>query len=251
LVVDTFYDTWDNTIKLEEGILLKTHIKLGIKEAMPVILGYIPVAITFGLLVKLEGLSLLQAFMFSSIVFAGAAQFMAINSLSIGLSNPQIIVATLLLNFRHVLMSTSISSRLNPEARRFSPVIAFFVTDESYALTSHRKDISHIYILSLQIANYTSWIVGTIIGFVAGQWIPEFIVSCMGITLYAMFAALLVPEIKKGHRALIMALMAGLFNYLFMKIPFLASGWHFIIAVIITAVIGTVIFKDEEVEHFE
>jgi predicted branched-subunit amino acid permease len=148
-------------------------------------------------------------------------------------------------------MSTSISSRLSREARRFSPLIAFFVTDESYALTSHRDNISHVYILSLQIANYASWIIGTIIGFIAGQWIPEFIVSCMGITLYAMFAALLVPEIKKGHRALIMALMAGVLNYLFMRIPFLAQGWHFIIAVIVTAIIGTVIFKDEEVEHFE
>jgi 4-azaleucine resistance transporter AzlC len=228
-----------------------SEFKQGIRDAMPVILGYIPVAITFGLLVKIEGLSFIDALLFSSIVFAGAAQFMAVNSIHLGYSYPQIILATLLLNFRHVLMSTSISSRLDQKARPYSPLIAFHVTDESYALTSHKKIIKHVYMLSLQIANYFSWILGTVIGYLAGQWIPEFIVSCMGITLYAMFASLLVPEIKKGHKALVLALLAGGLNYLFIQISFLKTGWHFITAVIVAAMIGTVLFPQEEVEHFE
>lgn len=221
------------------------EIKQGIKDASPVILGYIPVAITFGLLVKLEHLSLLEAILFSSVVFAGAAQFMAINAIHMGLSNPQIIVATFLMNLRHILMSTSIASRLEDDSKKYGPIIAFYVTDESYALTTHKKTLKHPYLLALQIANYLSWLTGTIIGYLIGEWVPQVLVVSMGIALYAMFAALLIPEIKKGFIAIILAVFAGGLNRILMEVDVLSTGWHFIVAVISSAALGSLIFRRE------
>lgn len=187
-------------------------IKEGIKDGLPIVLGFIPVGIAFGLIAKNEGMPIYFTIMLSSIVFAGASQFMAVSSLALGIYYPQIIIATLLMNFRHFIMSISIASRLDKKSLKYRPIIAFFVTDESFAVTSVHKNLEHNYILVVQIIAYLTWNIFTIVGFVAGSFLPELLQQSMGITLYVLFAVLLIPEMKKTKEAIFVAITAGVIN---------------------------------------
>ena len=102
----------------------------GLRLGVPIVFGYVPVAIAFGLVSRDAGLPPHVALLFSALVFAGASQFMAVEMLMLGIDGLQIIAATLAVNFRHFLMSSSIASRV-PE-----PVVAFGITDEVFAVAS-------------------------------------------------------------------------------------------------------------------
>lgn len=221
------------------------RIKEGVKAATPIVLGYIPVGIAFGLIAKNEGMPLFFTVMLSGIVFAGASQFMAVHAVAMGLYFPQIIVATFLMNFRHLIMSISMASRLEDESMAFRPMIAFFVTDESYAVTSLSETLHHKYLLAVQLTAYLTWNFATIVGFFAGGLLPKLLQKSMGITLYILFAALLIPEIKKSREPLVIALIAGGINSFLAYGGFFDSGWNLVISMVLAACFGYVIFKEK------
>jgi 4-azaleucine resistance transporter AzlC len=220
------------------------HIKNGICSATPIILGYIPVGIAFGLIAKNEGMPFFFTILLSSVVFAGASQFMAVHAVALGLYFPQIILATFLMNFRHLIMSISIASRLEDDSKNYRPLIAFMVTDESYAVTSLSRSLHHRYLLSVQFIAYLTWNIATIIGFFVGGLLPKLLQQSMGITLYVLFAALLIPEIKRAKEPLIIALIAGLINSLLTYTAWFDGGWNLVISMILAASVGYIIFKE-------
>src|SRR5699024_6281116 len=93
--------------KAKDSFGRKAMFQRGLQAGFPIILGYIPVAITFGVLAAQGGLSLIQLTMMSALVYAGASQFMGVNMIVAGSAAVEIIVATLVLNFRHFIMSLS------------------------------------------------------------------------------------------------------------------------------------------------
>src|SRR5665648_872086 len=111
-------------------------IRDSFRRATPIVFGYVPVAIAFGILSKTIGLSLLETTLISLIVYSGAAQFMFLNLLIVGVGPIEIIVTTFLINFRHFLMSVSLASKLNSTNKRWFPLLAFGVTDETFAVVS-------------------------------------------------------------------------------------------------------------------
>ena len=95
----------------------------GILASIPIFIGYIPVAITFGLLAKATGLTLLESFLFSALVFAGASQFMALQLMSLGVAHLQIIAITFIMNFRHFLMSSYLSTLFPTHEHHWLPLL--------------------------------------------------------------------------------------------------------------------------------
>lgn len=221
-------------------------IKEGIKSAVPIILGYIPVGIAFGLITSNEGMPLYFAILLSSVVFAGASQFMAVKSVALGIQFPQIIIATFLMNFRHLIMSLSMASRLDHKSKKYRPLMAFFVTDESYAVTSLTEKLHHRYLLGVQISAYLTWNVFTIVGYLVGGLLPTILQQSMGITLYILFAALLVPELKRSNSAVVIALLAATINTLLTYLKLFDSGWNLVLAMIFSAAIGLIVFEEED-----
>ena len=118
--------------------MLKGDYFRGVRTAIPILIGYFPAAMTFGLIAKNMDIDLVHACLMSIMVFAGASQFMALNLIASGIATVEIVIATLLMNFRHFLMTASLSSKLQ-EGSRFLPVIAFGVTDETFAIASTRE----------------------------------------------------------------------------------------------------------------
>ena len=221
----------------------------GVRTAIPILIGYFPAAMTFGLIAKNMDIDLVHACLMSIMVYAGASQFMALNLIESGIATGEIIIATLLMNFRHFLMSASLSSKLQ-EGSRFLPVIAFGITDETFAIASTREQkFSSGFLIGLESVVYSSWIAGTAVGHTLGRVLPHAIQRSLGIALYALFIAILVPAVKRSHRAAVIALLSAGCHVLLSEIRILSSGWNIIIAILFGAAVGSLLFnKSPEVD---
>jgi 4-azaleucine resistance transporter AzlC len=226
----------------------------GVRAAVPVMVGYLPAGMTFGILAQGLPIHIADLIGFSGVVFAGASQYMAINLLKTGAAYLEIIVATFLLNFRHFLMSTSLSQRLGepigsqrdnrrgPRNRAWRAVIAYGITDETFSVAStETRKLTPKYIAGLGLFSWLSWNVGSLIGFLGGSYLPERLGSAMGVALYALFAALLLPQVKKKMVTAAFAGIAAVLHYLLNLLPILGKGWAFIISMVVAAAIGALV----------
>lgn len=224
----------------------RDEIKEGFISAMPMIIGYFPIAMAFGLLAKNTQLNFRDTTLFSAMVFAGASQFMALDLIAAGVSFGSIILATFLLNLRHVVMSASLSLRLKDVKRSYLPLIAFGITDESFSVASFRKEkLTVAYVLVLFFTSYGSWLLGTLAGYLVGGILPVSLQSSLSIGLYAMFVGILIPEIKGSRNILYLAIISAIIYSLTYYTGVLHSGWDIILAIVVSSVVGVFIFTDE------
>jgi len=217
----------------------------GIKAGIPICIGYLPIAMAFGLLAKGAGLSVTGGTLMSALVFAGASQFVAVNMLSLDMGLIQIILTTFILNFRHFLMSASLTQRLKTDKPFWLWLVGFGITDETFAVATlqEKKNLSPFYLLGLNFSAYVSWVFGTTSGFIIADSLPEVVQSSMGIALYAMFIGLLMPSVKKSRSVGAVALLGALFNIIFSR--FIAPGWALVLAAILGALAATFFLKKE------
>lgn len=225
-------------------------LKEGFIASLPIVIGYFPIAIAFGLMAKNTSLSLWDASLLSILVYAGASQFMALELIYAGVSPLNIIIATFLLNIRHMMMTASLSIDFKDIPKRALPLIGFGITDETFSVISFNKDkISLPFVSIVCLLSYLSWGLGTIVGYAIGEIVPATLQSSLSIGLYAMFAALLFPEIKKSNRTLFIALLAAAIYAVIYYTNILNSGWDIIAAIVLSSWIGVLVFEEhEEVE---
>lgn len=210
----------------------------GIQAGLTIAVGYMPIALAFGLLAKNTGISLLHTVGMSLFVFAGASQFMALGLLALGTGTVEIIFSTFIVNIRHMLMSMSINEKALPESKLRRLVYAFGITDEVFAVASTREgSVGSHYLYGLSGMAYSSWVINSGIGYAAGAALPPAFQQGMSVALYAMFIGLLIPSVKKYRKALFLAVAAGLLNSLL--VLFLPVGWA-----IIGATIGAVLLME-------
>lgn len=218
------------------------HIREGVKEGIPVALGYLPIAMTFGVLSKTADVTLGESFLFSSVVYAGASQFMALNMILLGSGISQIIITTLLLNLRHLLMSASLSQRLEANNGRLLPFISFGVTDEAFSIASAREGkVNPVFFMALHLTGYFSWNTGTVLGYLAGELLPPVLSSSMIVGLYAMFVAILIPQMKGAFKITFLVILSGVVNTLIKKSGVVTRGWDIVLTITIVSVIGVVL----------
>ncbi|MFC4024552.1 AzlC family ABC transporter permease [Oceanobacillus longus] len=224
-------------------------IKKGIFTGLPIMLGYLPVAITYGVLAKQAGMSLTELTLMSVLVFAGASQFMAVNMIAVGTGAVEIIIATFVLNFRHFVMSLSFMNQLRNFSLKWKIPLSFGLTDESFAVSSVNKDEAKmekgaLFYGTIIIIAYVSWIFGSFLGGVLGDVIPDRLSQSMGIALYAMFIGLLLPSVKKDKRIAVIALFAMLINALCIQLG-MSTGWAIVVGTIIGGMSGIYLLKEE------
>jgi len=224
----------------------RIEIKKGIYSGFPVFIGYFPIAVTFGLLAKSVNISLFESFCFSALVFAGASQFVGLNMLHAGIGIGEITFTVFLLNFRHFLMSATLSSKIL-FSRLLIPVIAFGVTDETFAVAAMKKDkLSESYMIALNFTAYTGWVSGTVAGYAAGDFLPGDIQASISICLYAMFVAILIPAVKRSFKAGAVALIAGIINSILGYSGVFSSGWNIVISIMAASLSGMLLFMSKE-----
>lgn len=229
-----------------------TMMKQGLQASLPIALGYIPVAITFGVLAMQAGMSLLEVTLMSALVYAGASQFMGANMIAVQASAIEIIVATFVLNFRHFIMSLSFANTVRetvPLRGRF--LLSLGLTDESFAVTAIEKGkakerYSTYYYGTVFLTAYLSWVGGSFLGGLLGEVIPEQLSQSMGIALYAMFIGLLIPAVKVNVRLAYIVVVAMLINALFSQ--FISSGWAIVLGTIIGGATGIYFLREDTKE---
>jgi len=226
----------------------KTGLKQGVRSAIPIIIGYFPVAMAFGLLANTINVSFLDSFLFSLLVFAGASQFMALDLIKAGIATGDIILATLLLNLRHMMMSASLAVKIKETKRKWLFFIAFGITDETFAVASLKEGkLTGLFLLALQGLSYSAWVCGTVVGYLVGAILPAIVQNSLGIGLYAMFAAIMAPEIRRSFDVFILTLISGVLYGIIYYLKILPSGWDIIGTILISSILGVLILKDKEV----
>ena len=225
----------------------------GIKDGIPIGLGYLAVSFAFGIQAEAIGLQPWQAALMSLTNVTSAGQFAALGMIAAGASYWEIALTQLVLNLRYCLMSCVLSQKLERDAglgHRFG--IAFGVTDEIFALSSlHPGALSPFYTYGLMTAAIPGWVLGTFLGVISGDLLQGNIVSALGLAIYGMFIAIIIPPAKRDKVVLKVVLAAMLLATLFRYLPGLSSissGFQIIIIAIVVAGLAAWLFplKDGE-----
>ena len=235
------------------------EILRGVRAGAPVAVGYVPMAMAFGVLATQGGrtgqplLSFLQAGAMSLFVYAGASQFASLGMLAAGASALSIVLATFVLNFRHFLMSVSLSRRLplrkgGHAVYHVLPLaLGFGITDETFVVASLEERLTVRYFVGLIATVYLAWFTGTLIGAGFSSLIPPVIARGMGVALYAMFIAILVPGVKKSVVNGLVAVAGGVLAWgASVLVPAIPGGWRIVIAILVASAIGALIGGDED-----
>ena len=224
--------------------MTKDKVKEGIIVALPIVIGYFPIAMAFGLLSKNTSINFRDTSFLSMMVYAGASQFMALDLILAGVSTGSIILATFLLNLRHMMMSASLAVEFQDMNKKFLPLVAFGITDETFSVISFNKDkINLPFVLTINFLSYSSWVLGTMTGYLVGEILPVSLQSSLSIGLYAMFAALLFPEIKKSKNTLFLSIISVVVYIILFYSKVFTSGWDIILGIIISSILGVIIFS--------
>ncbi len=215
----------------------------GVVDGLPICLGYLSVAFAFGIFAVGKGFTVLEALFISMTNVTSAGQQAAIPIIAAGGSFIELAVAQLVINIRYALMSVSLSQKLDSNVRLFDRfVISFVNTDEVFAVASGKDGaVGRNYLYGLILTPYLGWSLGTLLGAGAGNILPTAIVSALGIAIYGMFVAIVVPATKKNKATAFCVLTAIALSCAFEYIPFLnliPSGF----AIIICAVVASAIF---------
>lgn len=195
----------------QKGNIIAQGFIYGLRKGTPIAVGYIPSALACGILCKTAGITSIESVFMSFIVFAGASQFVAINLLILGSSIPEIVLATAVLNMRHMMMSSALARRLVPGISAIKKTwICFELTDESFSVAAMQKEplLSSEFMFGLNIVGHCTWTLGTLLGYFGTSILPESVQDSMGIALYALFIGLLLPSVRKSNPALVVAAIA-------------------------------------------
>ena len=229
----------------------------GITDGLPICVGYVSVAFAFGIFATESGMTLMQALLISMTNVTSAGQLAAVPIIAAGGSLAELAMAQLVINLRYALMSVSLSQKLDRSVGLFHRFIISFVnTDEVFAVASGKKgSVGKPYLYGLILTPYLGWSLGTLVGAGAGNILPDAVTSALGIAIYGMFVAIVMPQAKASRKTALCVLTAIAFSCAFFYIPLLSkipAGFTIIICAVaasaIFAVAAPLPFVDEEGE---
>jgi predicted branched-subunit amino acid permease len=237
-------------------MLENNSFKKGVRDGIPICLGYISVAFAFGILATSSGLSVLEAVLISALNVTSAGQLAAVPIIALGGGFFELALTQLVINMRYALMSVSLSQKLGRSvslADRF--LISFVNTDEVFAVAmSNSLGVGRNYMFGLILTPFLGWTGGTLLGALAGNILPQVIVSALGIALYAMFIAIVIPTASEDKRVALCALCAVVFSCILYFTPGLRdipSGFSIIISSVLASLVFAIFAQIEDEEEGE
>lgn len=215
----------------------------GLKRGLPIAMGYLPVSFTFGLMAVNGGLPLWMTVFISLSNVTSAGQFAGTKLILAGAGYLEITLTTFVINIRYMLMSLSLSQKLEPKIPLWQRLIfGFGITDETFLVASSEPGLlTNEYMLGLISTPILGWTLGTLLGGLICSALPEALSAAMGIALYSMFIAILVPPAKASRPVLYIILVSVATTLVLRYLPlfsFISSGFRVIIATIVGAAFG-------------
>lgn len=230
---------------------MKSNFLRGMYHGIPIALGYLSVSFGFGIMAAKAGLSVLAASAISATNLTSAGQAAGVDIIAASGTIIEMILVQLTINIRYSLMALSLSQKLD---RKFTAphrlAASYGITDEIFAVCSAQKQpLTPAYMYGMILVAFIGWVTGTALGAEAGQLLPATVNSAMGIVLYGMFLAIIIPPSKKQKSVFTVVIAAAavsiLFKYVFTMV---SGGFAVIISAVAASLVGAALFsvKDEE-----
>lgn len=226
----------------------------GIKDAVPIGVGYLAVSFSLGIAARNAGLTPFQGFLLSFTCNASAGEYAVITLIAAGATYFETALATLIANARYILMSCAMSQRLAPDMPFIHrPLMAYDITDELFGITVARPGyLNPYYTYGAVLTAAPCWAVGTMLGVVAGNVLPQRLVSALGVALYGMFLAVIIPPAKKSRGIAVLIIVCFACSLAAEYIPIirgLSEGTRTVILTVLIASAAAAVFpKDPEAE---
>lgn len=233
---------------------MNNDFKTGVKHGIPICLGYIPVSFTFGFMAVSAGLPKWTAILISLTNLTSAGQFAGITLIGAGTAYFELGLTVFIINLRYMLMSLSISQKIERKINTLERMLfSFGITDETYVVSSLQPNkLTSAYMFGLISLPIFGWNLGTILGVFISDLLPITLQNALGIALYAMFIALIIPPARKERKVLIIIIIAVAIMCMFRYIPFfsgISSGFRIIISSVAAAAAGAYFFPNKEEEQ--
>lgn len=219
--------------------------KKGLKDGIPICLGYFSVSFAFGIFAIENGLTVFQATIISLTNLTSAGQLAGVPIIMSG-TLPELALSQLIINSRYSLMSVSLSQKFSHKVKlKDKLLISYGNTDEIFAVAvSQKGEIGKRYMLGLMLLPIIGWTSGTLIGAVAGNILPAMVTAALGLAIYGMFIAIVVPVAKKEKATAICVAIAIVLSCAFKYVPLLSkvpTGFTVIICSVVAAGILAVV----------
>ena len=229
----------------------------GVKDGIPICLGYLAVSFTFGIMAKNANLSVWEAVLISASNVTSAGQFAGLSLITAGASYLEMAFTQLIINLRYCLMSCALSQKLSQDTPFFHRFfIAYGVTDEIFGISVSLKDKLHpFYSYGAISVAVPGWVMGTFLGIVSGNILPDRVISALSVALYGMFIAIIIPPSRDNKILAGIVAISMVASLIFSVAPVLnqiSSGFRIIILTIIIAGIAAVLFpvtEDSEIKE--
>ncbi|WP_099360738.1 AzlC family ABC transporter permease [Fredinandcohnia onubensis] len=233
---------------------MKTHIgewRSGLKNGLPIAMGYFAVSFTFGILAKQAGLNPFEAFLMSVTNLTSAGQFAGLTLIASAATVIEIAVTQLIINSRYFLMSFALSQKIDSNTSLFHRfIMSYGITDEVFGVSvAVPGKLSPYYAYGVMSAAVPGWALGTLFGVISGNILPPRLISALSIALFGMLLAVIIPP-AKGNKILSgLIVISMVFSLIFAKLPLLesiSSGVKIIILTILIAGIAAFGFPVKE-----
>lgn len=194
----------------------KTLFKQGLKDGLPIGLGYLPLSFTLGVNAATGGFKFLISIVMAMFNFTGVGQMTGMALMLEHSTYVSFFIALLVINLRNIVLSLAMSQRLEENTSLWKRlIISMGNTDEIFALTITREGkIPANYFLGVMTLPYLAWGVGTVVGSIATTLVPQDICIAMGMALYAMLIASVVPAMKKSKPIFFVAILSGVLSFI-------------------------------------
>lgn len=217
----------------------------GLMHGIGIALGYLSVSFSFGILAVQSGLTVWQAVLISAANLTSAGQVAGVGLIAACAAPLELFLAELVINIRYALMSLALSQKTDSTFRFPHRLLASFgITDEIFAVASIQKEpLKPAYMYGMILIAFLGWILGTWLGAAAGTMLPEQLTNSLGIALYGMFLAIILPPARKSKGVLAVVIFAAACSVLLrVTLKWLSGGFVLILASLAAAIFGAAVF---------
>ena len=230
---------------------MNAEFRQGIRHGIPIALGYLSVSFAFGMKAAGDGLTVLQAVLISMTNLTSSGQMAALPLMIGGASLTEMALTQLTINLRYALMSLSLSRKLDGSMGTLQRLIFSFAnTDEIFAVASSQPGkVGKHYLYGLMLTPWIGWSLGTLLGSAAGTLLPAFVRTALGIAIYGMFLAIILPPARKERPVRFVLAVAVAMSLCFRYVPGLntvSSGFVIIICGVVAAAAGALVYPVKE-----
>ncbi len=216
--------------------------RAGVRDGIPIALGYFAVSFTFGMMAVTGGLKIFQAVLTSVTNVTSAGQFAALTIIFGDGSYLEVILTTLIINLRYSLMSFAVSQKIDDKGHSIHRyLVAFGMTDEIFGISiNHRERINPFYNYGAMSVAIPGWCLGTLLGAVLGNVLPAMVISALSVAIYGMFMAIIIPPAEKNKALYVVILVSMLLSAAFTYLPLLKQLTGGFVIIIITVGVAAV-----------